>query len=288
MICMICDYKMIYDTRISSRFDFSAINNYFPQVVLCTKCGLRSLDPMPSASQYEKVYNKNYFLSKGEDSGFSDSVKYKNTVTERNFGYRIKLESIVKLNNNIDTVLDIGAAQGDFVNIAQSLGFSVFGIECNSDSIAYAKTTYNIKLDLGFAEDIDRYKKTFDLLVMNHVFEHITNPVDFLRVAKKHMHQDSIFHIEIPYQFDNLRERVRSWLGFPKKYKGLLAVHHPFFYSKKSIVLLLNKEGFDVITFTTTPGYNRSKNLIKNILFHPLEKLFNIGTVIEINCKARR
>jgi trans-aconitate methyltransferase len=287
MICTICNYRVIYDKKISSRFDFSAIKDYFPKIVRCTNCGLRSLSPMPSASQYKKVYSRDYFLGEEKKSGFSDGVRYENTINERNLGYRKKLESIVKLNNNINTILDIGAAQGDFVSVARLLGFSASGIECNPDSIEYAKTAYNIDLDLGFAEDIDKYEESFDLLVMNHVFEHLTNPSDYLRIAQKHMHQDSILHIEIPYQFDNLREKIRSWLRFPKKYKGLLAVHHPIFYSKKSIKLLLSKEGFDVVTFTTNPSYNRGRNKIKNMLFYPLEKIFDIGTVIEINCKLR-
>ena len=79
--------------------------------------------------------------------------------------------------------MDVGAASGDFLNVAKNLDLDVEGIEYSQYGVDKAYELYNIILEKKLLSDIKK-KSYYDFIHLNHVFEHFNNP------------NEELFHID--------------------------------------------------------------------------------------------
>lgn len=87
--------------------------------------------------------------------------------------------------NNVssnDTVLDIGCGQGQLSYDLAKSAKRVVGIDINKESIAYAKNNFTSPNLTFIKNDIASYhfQKTFDIIVLSNVLEHIKDRTIFL------------------------------------------------------------------------------------------------------------
>lgn len=62
------------------------------------------------------------------------------------------------------------------MELFEKQGFDVFGIEASQNNLEIInKKIKKGKCETGFAEDILKINEKFDLIIMSHVLEHITN-----------------------------------------------------------------------------------------------------------------
>ena len=76
----------------------------------------------------------------------------------------------------------MGCLQNRWLLSAIDPGWDKYGIEPSRKAGAVAATHANI--EIGTFEDAEVKNKTFDLIVMYHVIEHMQNPIDVLRSAQ--------------------------------------------------------------------------------------------------------
>jgi hypothetical protein len=76
---------------------------------------------------------------------------------------------------------------------------------------------------------------------MNHSLEHLTEPVLFLRNIQEYMNDDAIISIRVP-DYGSFWSRVlkSKWIWFQPH-------NHYFHYTIKSLSILLEQNGFDII-----------------------------------------
>jgi 2-polyprenyl-3-methyl-5-hydroxy-6-metoxy-1,4-benzoquinol methylase len=85
-------------------------------------------------------------------------------------------------------ILDVGCGSGLFLYRMHQLGWSVTGLDFDDKAIAYAKAQYSkhgfelFQTDLAGARFPDN---SFDAVTMNHVIEHVPEPVKFLAEVKR-------------------------------------------------------------------------------------------------------
>lgn len=144
-------------------------------------------------------------------------------------------------------VLEVGCNVGNFRLLA-SKPCEYWGVEPSSEAADIAKTRMD-KVLVGFYDEIaneipDNY---FDLIIANDVIEHLENPWNFLHSIKKKMAANACVVFSIPNVrfYGNLKELLweKDW-----KYKdeGILDITHLRFFTEKSIVRLLNENGFEI------------------------------------------
>jgi len=162
-------------------------------VGLCLKCGLIQQIPIPCEKELKKWYRDYYRL------------EYKKSyIPEPKHIYRAakaaisRLKFLQKLGIKSGRLLDIGAGSGEFVYIANKLGYNAKGIEPNIGYAKYAKEEYNVDIKIATLEEIRETDK-YDIITMFHVLEHLCNP---LRVFKKLYflaREEGIVFIEVPW-----------------------------------------------------------------------------------------
>ena len=112
--------------------------------------------------------------------------------------------------------MDLGAGSAGFWLEARNREWSVIGLEQSSESVEIARRTgiELIQADLVSPEAIELIAKA-DNVLLNHVFEHVQDPVSFLQTFASSMKPGSRFILLIPNANSIWRFVFgRSWYGW--------------------------------------------------------------------------
>jgi len=128
-------------------------------VGLCLKCGLIQQVPIPSEEELKRYYSYRYRL----DYKKSYIPKPKHIYRAAKNAIK-RLEFLYKSGFTTGYLLDIGSGGGEFVYLANKLGYNAEGIEPNIGYAEYAKNEYEITIKIGTLEDfeeLNKYDSTF-------------------------------------------------------------------------------------------------------------------------------
>ncbi len=141
--------------------------------------------------------------------------------------------------------LDVGCGNGRFLAAMQALGWEVVGVEPDpiSRSIAESLTGARVLPSLLEARFPANF---FDVVTMNHVFEHISEPVIVLRECRRILKPGGVLGICVP-NWDSLTRRI-----FGKYCYHLEPPRHVLMYSPDVLGNLLVGQGFEIISLRTT------------------------------------
>jgi len=290
--CILChDSHPVQDLRASFLLNLAVPFS----VMRCPVCSLRWLNPMPTSEEYAAVYNDRYFAPNQTERS-SWAAEYANppsyedcVVPERITAFRARLTRIQTWIAHPGTALDIGLASGEFVYLAQQYGWIPTGIDISARACRLALDKYGVNAICGDFLALDFKEKRFDLIHLNHVFEHLTDPQDALDRIGKLMHANSLLVLEVPNQFDSWVRRlvnlVRSVTGSPQMERTLSSIHHPFFYNHRTLPQLLERHGFKVLALRTHFPERWQNNFRRRLLggwSWIADKLAHSGDDIEI------
>ena len=106
LICRVCDSD-------NTRFWFTRNSC---DLYKCGKCGLIFIE---SVSDVSKIYSEDYFSGAKNGFGYVDYDKDKKTMTDT---FEFYLSKIKEFSGDIGNLLDVGAATGYFLKIAEKKG----------------------------------------------------------------------------------------------------------------------------------------------------------------------
>jgi len=151
-------------------------------------------------------------------------------------------------------VLDFGCGMGDFVRLTQEISKKSIGLELNNEVREYNNNN-GITCIKSLAELND---DKFDLITLNHVFEHLNNPINILVDLQKYLKDDGVIIIEVPNARDILIEtfNLESFKDFT--FWG----DHLILHTKKSLEVFATNSGLHVKS-------------IEGIQRHPISNHFN-------------
>jgi len=202
-------------------------------LVECSACGLVYQNPRPAISDYSVLYSDEYDQFTGIEKNNPATLSQK----IRQYGLTKRIKFLEKYGKS-GRLLDIGCATGDFLKACQATGrFHVSGIEPSSFASELCK---NLGLDVktGFLEDGDYPDRTFDVVTLWNVIEHLPDPNQSLRLINRILNNDGILVITTP-NLDSLEARLFKdyWIGYELP-------RHYFVYSENSLTRLLTSAGF--------------------------------------------
>jgi 2-polyprenyl-3-methyl-5-hydroxy-6-metoxy-1,4-benzoquinol methylase len=249
---------------------------------------LRWLSPRPTAKVYTALYAyDNYF------AGEQAIEDYAHLAQERfpYFADRLtKIEDLLAQRSGL-SILDIGAATGEFVHLARGRGHDASGIEISAGAREIALKKYNIQL---FEEGVENFvpHTLYDVIHMNHVLEHMPYPDQILTKCWDLLKPQGLLVVEVPQQFDNDLDRLRRFLHLHKlPIFNNYSLHHTYFFTPKTIKSLLVSKHFSIILLTTansqrTPFFPINlKNLFLRYYLMLSDRLHKGGNIIEIFSK---
>lgn len=238
--CSSDSYNVIFESNYSnfkSEEDFLKIYSsssdhvLYDQLVKCNNCGLSYLNPRVR----EDIIMQSY--SSAEDETFFSQ----NPQRIRTFSKSLK--KIISKPNIAPTkdkkVLDIGCAGAAFPKAAHDLGFDVTGIEPAKWLANKGRETYKLNILPGVLSDHTFNDKSFDIITLWDVIEHISNPEQTVIEIRRILKDDGIFIVNYP-DIDTWPSKL---LG--KKWPFYLSVHLTYF-NPKTIKEYLNKFEFKV------------------------------------------
>lgn len=217
------------------------------QVWECTDCGTQFLHPMMS-EQEENDYYRNYYESQKARHFESQTLaKIQNDSFQHYNEYKY---FYLKLFEDIKDILEIGSGSGGFLKFVceNRKGINLVSVEKSEANINFLKSECDFYKEhqLLLVDSVKEIpEKKFDLIFAHGVFEHLRNPLSFLKSM-----------------IDLLRKDGKIVLGVPNKYTPLVHVYnldefqkftymkqHYYTFSEKSFEVLALKAGAAVAEF---------------------------------------
>ncbi len=189
--------------------------------------------PKPKEQELGKYYESEDYISH-TDAKRSFFEKLYHIVKVYSLNKKVKL--ISKLNNESRLILDIGAGTGDFLNTAKNKGWKVEGVEPNTHAKELAKQK---GVDLHFTTT-DFEPKSFDVITMWHVLEHIPDIENQIKELKRLIKPNGYVIIAVPNfkSYDALHYKS-FWAAYD-------VPRHLWHFSKTSIQKLFQEEDFSL------------------------------------------
>lgn len=206
------------------------------ELYFCEKCNIGYSLPAMTDERLAPYYPDDFeaFVPKRSFSAFLQRLKYKSDLNIIGRG----------LSTEGASIFEIGAGRGEFLAEAVKNGFTVDGVEPGAAGRKYAQAVFKISLSSSHAREIN-FSKSYDVVVMRHVLEHINDPLPLL----KRIYNDGLFgggglFLKLP--------RLDSWEArlFGKFWHGLDLPRHRVHFTKAGIVKLLVDSGFNDVKVT--------------------------------------
>jgi len=178
--------------------------------------------------------------------------KKKRAVFEQRFS---KIKSF--LQNNISSIIEIGAAEGKFLSIVKEAypNIALAAVEPDANTLKEREDIADLSNYISIEEASS--SGTYDIVCLFHVFEHIFDIESFFCRLKKLMHKDSILIIEVPSLDDPLLSvyNLREYEDF------YFQVQHPFVYSRDSLERVIEYNGFKTKSIIDFQRYGLENHL---------------------------
>ena len=200
----------------------------------CLVCHAVFLSPRPSREQLDQAYGDTYY-GQGRLK-FTDFI-------EKMLDY-FRLLRVRRTNRYISPpakILDIGCGNGRFLGYLIERGFYGYGIELPGKAAERAAQIPDLHLKVGTLEEEDFGTDFFDGICMWHVFEHLTDPKETLRIIQKILKPGGYLMISLP-NINSLQSKLfrGSWFHLdPPK--------HLFFLEAPVLISEMETFGFNLI-----------------------------------------
>ena len=127
---------------------------------------------------------------------------------------RATLAKAKNIHPEANALLDFGAGKGQFLAVAKSLGWTVFGIETEAARAAFAVEKYGVDVQVDYYTKGPVGSGGYDLITLNHVLEHLPEPLALLQELISHnLAPQGLLYIEVP-RTDSWQARIagEAWM----------------------------------------------------------------------------
>ncbi len=245
------------------------VRENYPHVlrVRCMDCGLILSNPQATQSElsvfYQNYYDKGNFIDwKQKILDWKDNFDQGVRVGEDPFLFKnIPLNQTVKW-------LDVGAGLGLLSYIAKSKGFVVTATDLDDDAVLFLEKEMGLEnvfqgsLDSLYPSKINDGE--FEVVIMNHVLEHVTDLMGTLNIVNRVLKPNGVFYIGVP-NLDNFGYHLYNFVcHLLMKIPGIVdGIEHTFGFTPKTLRLCLQKNGFEVRQIRTFGKGETLASLVK-------------------------
>ncbi len=206
-------------------------------ILHCQNCDLCFKEDIYKDTAFN-IQEGDYYLKKS--TGNKVNERYKKHFSRRSKDHLEYIEKFIR-GNYKKSVLDIGCGAGIFLSYLRTKGWKVEGLEPDPIMFDYAKNSLSLNVSNHYFEDWKSEEK-YGLIYMSHILDDIPNIKKTLKEIYKKMDINGLLFIEVP----NLSVKFR--INFEKEAELKAG---EYFFSKKSLTFLLEKNGFNIIDIKT-------------------------------------
>jgi SAM-dependent methyltransferase len=279
IVCPICssdDGRTVYRETVAAQPTLTAAGpmhdpeHVHYRIRECLGCGLRYSSPIFDETGVRDLYThaSDTNVRQGEERNVKSTFELYYDLIRPHLSRR-------------DRVLDIGCDVGILLDIARRDGFrEVFGIEPNPVSAAQAEAIPGSSISREFYEAAAYPSEHFDLITLIHVVDHLVDVNGFLARVREHLRRGGIV-LAVVHNVESLLARL---LGerFPP-----YNIYHHYFFSKRTLRLLFERAGFEVMEVRATYNcYSTGFLLDKAPLLPPMLRRVGHGTLRALSAEA--
>jgi len=183
---------------------------------------------------------------------------YYNDAYEVNFGSYFKgvrcrsraiLEELSKLFPNRGRLLEVGCSYGGFLAEARRDGWDVTGIELSETAASYARDQLSLRVLSGSVQDqLQKLGEPYQVVTLFHVIEHVPDPVQLLEMCRRLIKPKGMLVLKTP----NVASFIARLTG--ASWHWVSPPAHLYLYSPNTLSLLLEKSGYQPLTFKSAQG----------------------------------
>lgn len=222
------------------------------------ECGLVWLDPMPSEEDIGKAYAAYYTHQENSanEQGNGLMVFFRLNL-KRSFNLLLRATMLHRERKQRELMyldempagrlLEVGCGDGRLLVQMRARGWEVEGQEVDPKAAAHARSAHGVTVHLGTLENTSFPNDSFDAVIMNHVIEHVHDPVALLAECYRIMKPGGLLVAVTP--------NVKSYghKRFGACWRGLEPPRHLHLFSVGALMVCAKKAGFrSAETWTTS------------------------------------
>lgn len=235
----------------------------------CLACGSAYLNPRPTFSSIDRAYAEYFTHASGESVPTNELPKAKQLRRSLANGYRnwrfgtrlapatswgVPLALVMpRMHKLLDVayrhlpkpsagarLLDIGAGNGDFLDLARSAGWAVQGVEPDRKAATVCRDR-GLDVRVGGIEQFAEERGRFDYITISHVIEHVHDPRGLLMQAFDLLEPGGCLYIDTP----NIDAFGHKRYG--DAWRGLEPPRHLVLFNWHSLERVLRDVGFKCV-----------------------------------------
>lgn len=207
-------------------------------IVECQHCTLRFTQDVPDQENIGKFYKSEDYISHTNTSkGLINNLyqKVRNVTMKQKLGIIKKYTGLQK-----GALLDVGCGTGSFLNVMQSEGWKVTGLEPDADARDLAKQLHELKV-LPSHEIFNLQAATYNAITMWHVLEHVHQLHEYVEQLKNLLLANGKLFIAVPnYTSRDAKVYVKYWAAYD-------VPRHLYHFSPQSMEVLVQQHGLKVV-----------------------------------------
>lgn len=170
-----------------------------------------------------------------------------------------KIETVVP----IGSALELGCAEGVGLVVGQSRGWKAVGVELSKKAVRYGKSKFGVTIMTGDITKKLVINKKFDVIILNHVLEHLHSPQKVLRQIRLLLKPGGLVYIGVP-NVGSLWAKV-----FKQKWHPWQIDQHLWFFKRWHLVAMVEKAGYTVArsgSIDVVEPYLTAGKLVKQLI----------------------
>ncbi len=226
MICCLCDKPENVVLFFAGRH----------RIVKCAACGLVYTADFKTGAE---IYDNSYFTLKNQ---------YVARWEEFCAMFESLMDKILRFKRS-GRLLDVGAGVGALLSVAVKRGFSAQGVEVSDWASAFARIEKGLDVITGTLEDARFGTGAFDVVVLNHLLEHVHYPRSLLAEVRRILKNDGLLSIGVP----NISSIMATLKG--GRWVSLHPEEHIWHFSPETLEKLLLLSGFEILRFESKENH---------------------------------
>ena len=240
--CRTCGRPVLEEVRVQRGFRILSEGREIPfdiHTQLCAHCGVVQTDPQPDARELARFYasqERDAFVAPDAADGATGAGARVPGEGSRRDQARWLARALGNLRGK--RVLEVGCYEGYLLHLLAKRGAIAVGIEPSERAAALGRERYGVDVRTGLFEDVDLGDSRFDLVVLSHVLEHLTDPRAALEHARALCAPGGALFVEVP---NVLAPRIESAVDF-------FTFDHLFNFAPATLGALARACGFEPVS----------------------------------------